>query len=446
MHTRAIGKSLAFTGMFTLTMLGLAGQRAFAVPSYSRQTGLPCDTCHTVPPQLKPFGRYFKMHGYVLSATTLSPQTPPQTPKESIGSFPPMSAMVLISDTILKKAQPDSQNGTVAFPDQLSLFYAGRIASNMGAFMQYTYDGVSDHFSLDNTDIRYAKDTSLGGSPIVWGLTLNNNPTVEDPWNSTPAWSYPFLSSPNAPGPAAAPQILDLGGLVAGLGAYAWFNSSIYGEVGLYRSAQIGTPQPLTSSADNVISGVAPYWRLAWQHDWNTAGNYTHSFEIGTFGYAQHVYPGGGQPLSGATDNYTDYALDSQYQLLMPSNSSMTVRGTFVHEKQSLDASDPAQPDNHLNTLELSAQYYWHERYGPTIGYFNTTGNSNQDLYPDSRTFSPDSNGWILQWTYLPALNVQLSAQYVLYSKFDGASSNYDGTGRSASDNNTLYLTAWILW
>jgi hypothetical protein len=27
--------------------------------------------------------------------------------------------------------------------------------------------------------------------------------------------------------------------------------------------------------------------------------------------------------------------------------------------------------------------------------------------------------------------------------KFDGASSNYDGNGRNASDNNTLYLLVW---
>jgi len=51
-----------------------------------------------------------------------------------------------------------------------------------------------------------------------------------------------------------------------------------------------------------------------------------------------------------------------------------------------------------------------------------------------------------LQWTWLPSLNVQATAQYVIYSKFNGASNNYDGAGRSASDNNTLYLALWFLW
>lgn len=432
--------ALGFVGLF-----GPGAKNALAVPSYSRQTGLPCETCHTVAPQLTAFGRYFKMNGYVLSSNTLSPSTPGKTPPESISKFPPISAMVLLSNTILKKAQPDSQNGTVAFPDQLSLFYAGRIAPHLGSFLQITYDEASDHFSMDNTDIRYANRATLGGKPVVWGIMLNNNPTVGDPWNSTPAWGFPYLGSPSAPGPDAGPQLLDMGGAVAGGGVYAWFNNAFYAQVNLYRSSQVSQTQPLDSTASGVIANAAPYWRFAYEHNWSTAGNYTHSFEIGTLGMSQHLYPGGGTPLSGATDNYLDYGIDTQYQLLTPGRSSLTVHGLYLHENQTLDASDPTQPDNHLNTLAVSAQYFWSEGYGPSIGYFDTTGNSNPDLY-GSRTASPDSSGWVFQWTYLPAANVQLGVQYTLFDKFNGSSSNYDGSGRSASDNNTLYLFAWFLF
>ena len=51
----------------------------------------------------------------------------------------------------------------------------------------------------------------------------------------------------------------------------------------------------------------------------------------------------------------------------------------------------------------------------------------------------------LLQGT--PALTpaqVKFALQYTIYSKFNGGTSNYDGFGRSASDNNTLYLEAWI--
>src|SRR5579864_5512421 len=36
-----------------------------AVPSYARQTGLPCSGCHYNPPELNPAGRKFKLTGYV---------------------------------------------------------------------------------------------------------------------------------------------------------------------------------------------------------------------------------------------------------------------------------------------------------------------------------------------------------------------------------------------
>src|SRR6202035_843959 len=64
--------------------------------------------------------------------------------------------------------------------DQVSLFYAGRITDTMGAFAQVTYDGIAKQFHWDNLDIRYATKTELAGQPLIAGLTINNNPTVQD--------------------------------------------------------------------------------------------------------------------------------------------------------------------------------------------------------------------------------------------------------------------------
>ena len=79
MYSRT-NRHLAVISMLALGLLGFGARNAFAVPSYSRQTGLPCETCHTVAPQLTAFGRYFKMNGYVLSSNTLSPASPGNTP------------------------------------------------------------------------------------------------------------------------------------------------------------------------------------------------------------------------------------------------------------------------------------------------------------------------------------------------------------------------------
>ena len=47
-----------------------------------------------------------------------------------------------------------------------------------------TYDRPGNAFTWDNTDIRYAKTGVIDGTSIVYGITANNNPTVQDVWNS----------------------------------------------------------------------------------------------------------------------------------------------------------------------------------------------------------------------------------------------------------------------
>jgi hypothetical protein len=43
-------------------------------------------------------------------------------------------------------------------------------------------------------------------------------------------------------------------------------------------------------------------------------------------------------------------------------------------------------------------------------------------------------------------MNVHALVQYTGYTKFNGASSNYDGAGRNASANNSIYLMASFLF
>jgi hypothetical protein len=403
-----------------------------------------------VAPQLTAFGRSFKLHGYVLGPEKLSGGSS----ELSIDRYPPLSAMLIVSETTTRTAQPGAQNGSVTFPDQLSIFYAGAISENLGAMAQITYEEPADHFSIDNTDIRYARDLSWGSQTLVWGLTLNNNPTVQDVWNSTPAWGYPYVSSGVAPSPTAAP-LLDgaLGQAVAGLGTYAWLDDTWYAELSAYRSSQPGVNQPYDSTTTEVVSGLAPYWRLAWEHPWAT-GDGQSDLEFGTFGLSAHLYPGNGKPLSGPMDDYRDVGVDSQYQYITGENS-LAVHATYIQEHQALNASVAyglaANPSNHLDSWNINASYYWGEAYGPTIAYFSTVGGTDTVLYAPapvsgSANGSPDSDGWILQWTWLPALNVQATAQYIIYNKFNGGVGNYDGSHRSATDNDTLHLSLWVLW
>jgi hypothetical protein len=175
---------------------------------------------------------------------------------------------------------------------------------------------------------------------------------------------------------------------------------------------------------------------------------------IGAYGLDTKVHPGNGTPLQGATDRYKDTAVDFQYQFI-GENHLATALATYIHESQALDASVidqfSANASNNLKTLKLTGEYSFHRKIGGSLGYFSTTGSSDMILYAaapvvGSANNSPNSNGYIAEVNYLPWLNVRLQLQYVAYEKFDGLKLNYDGAGRNASDNNTLYGLVWLAY
>jgi hypothetical protein len=417
---------------------------ARAVPSYARQTGMSCNMCHTMFPELTSFGRTFKASGYTLSQMKKikSAQTENLGPLELNDTFP-LSIMVQTAYTRTDKSQPDTQNDDIQFPQQLSLFLAGEITSHIGSFIQATYTQVDDHITMDNSDLRFASQSQIYGKPLVYGLTLNNNPTVADLWNSTPAWGFPYASADNVPGPAAG-ALIDgaLGQEVAGLGAYGFYSNSWYVSAALYRSAQIGQTSPPDDTSEDTIEGVAPYWRLAWQHNMRPG-----EFELGTYGLYAQIYPSG---VSGDTNRYADYGFDFSFTRPFDKDR-LSLHGTYIYEDQSLDATVSSDPNHHLNTFRVDANYYLRGIVGLTAAYFEISGDANPGLYTPgavdgSRNGKPDSDGWIGQVSYYPWQNVRLSVQYTWYTRFNGSSDNYDGFGRDATDNNTLYVLAWLLW
>ena len=180
---------LAGFAMFLFTL-----PNANAVPSFARQTGLACNVCHSNPPELTAFGRNFKLKGYVLTDMSATDRIG-NTRDLLLSKYIPISVMVLLSNTTAQATQPGTQNNSAGFPQQLSLFLAGGYASHFGGLAQITYTHSDDKFSMDNTDLRYANQGKLGGKDWDYGITINNNPSVEDLWNSTPAWGFPWISS-----------------------------------------------------------------------------------------------------------------------------------------------------------------------------------------------------------------------------------------------------------
>ena len=435
-----------FVCIATLSTLGIVcTERANAVPSFSRQTGLACNVCHSNPPELTAFGRLFKLNGYTM--TDLKADSTIGDHKDlKINKYIPFSAMFLIDDTFTQKDQPGAQNGNVEFPQAFSIFLAGMIAPHFGGMVQATYSHQSDHFGLDNTDFRYANHTKMGKKDLLYGVTLNNNPTVEDVWNSTPAWGFPWISASSAPKPAAAPLIA--GGLaqdVAGVGAYALWNNHLYGNLSIYRSEHAGGAQPNVGTGfANNISVVAPYWRFAWQQSWGL--NY---LEVGTYGIYVNSTP---NAIDGLSDRFFDPALDLQYERPFGKNL-LTVHSTYIHEHSDLDATftagGAASAVHHLNTFKVDGTYHWRGRYTGTLGAFNTAGTADPLFFAQapvsgSATGSPNSRGYTAQFAFWPLQNIDLSIAYTGYTKFNGGTTNYDGAGRNASNNNTTYIGLWL--
>jgi hypothetical protein len=458
-------KKVAWVIPLALMSLLMISQEASAVPSFARQTGEACVACHVSFPELTPFGRLFKLNGYTTGSRRLLP----------------VAVMAQAGVTSIGNSRDDQ--GNVAFPKNRdlafsggSLFLAGKATDNLGGFLQWTYDNLNvnsdgslgGHSGIDNADLRLVgRSGAIDAKEIEWiyGLTVHNNPTVQDVWNSTPAFGFPYTGPPNAISPAAG-TLID-GGLaqqVAGLGGYVFWKKMLYGELSLYRTAD-GPFSILRAGQDTAnpggvsrLKGYNPYWRFALNHEWGP-----HSVMVGTYGMQVDKYPD--NTLSDTpTDRFTDYALDAQYQYIADPHT-FTAQTTVIREKQDYRASSPATqagtpigagptPNNavdHLRTFKLKGSYYSQRKYGATLAYFSTTGDTDAGLYGPasvggSNNGSPDSNGYIVEADYLPIPNLRLMVQYTGYRKFNGARDNYDGAGRSAKDNNTLFLNVWLAY
>jgi hypothetical protein len=448
---------------------------ANAVPSFARQTGMACEACHTIYPELNHFGRVFKANGYTLdNLKSVRDITGEKQEMLALTGLPPISLMVQVSGTWLSKQIPDStgidgraQNGTIAFPQQISLFYAGKIAPNVGGFIQLTYGNDSGTFGIDNTDLRYANALVLPNEQsLIYGVSLNNNPTVQDLWNSTPAFGFPYAGSNSNVSPLAGTQIDGaLGQDVAGVSVYAFWKEALYAELGVYRSAKQGASNPITGAAgpldgsiSNVVKGSAPYFRLAYEHQWGR-----NSLEAGIYGASFKLLPGANAdptvPVvpAGVTNEFKDFAQDFQYQYIGEQHL-FSLAGTRIHEKMNLDASfftgEVANPSNDLTTWRVWGTYYYKRKIGGTIGVFSTTGSMDAGLYGagaapgviTSANGQPDTKGWMAELNYVPWLNTKFSLQYTGYTKFNGDKDNYDGFGRNASDNNTIYALVWFTY
>jgi len=461
---------------------------SFALPLFARQTGQNCVACHAGGqfPELTPYGRLFKLTGYTIGERTI-----------------PLSAMGLISSSKVantsKSDDPGSdfqKNGQPIFATG-SVFLGGKVTDNIGAFAQVTFDPYATqspdgrfhgHSNADNIDLRYADRFINANRDLIVGLSLNNNPSVSDPWNTAAAWmQYVPVPSPtssrfidgSAPYPGYA-----AGGNIAGLSAYAFWNRTVYAELGAYGSSRGALSFMHAGLAPGDLAklkGLNPYWRLAWNHEWGP-----HSLMVGTSGMSAKIYDDPTDTSDSATIHHTrDIGLDAQYQYLLDPHS-VTAQVAYMHSRHRypdflagqgaafVDALGNGLPDTNAqdttNTFRAKLTYVYQAKYGGSVGFFNLTGSTNtanqsSGYSPDTLTITSDGSvqapsqrvggnltgnpatrGFTLEAFWTPIQYVRIGAQYTGYSRYNGASENYDGFGRNARDNNSLFLYVWAAY
>ena len=503
---------VALTEIFVLSAsltIGFAPS-AQALPSFARQTGQPCGTCHTDFPALTPYGRRFKLLGYTTGGgefrtnpfstqvardaraeydkmmgyvRSLPPQAPSSKPEEDKDWVPPVSMMAIVGythtqadlGTLIGPSDPYSQNNNVVL-SPFSAFWGGAITDHVGAFAQVTYNAIgpgpsADPFdrhtwTWDNTDVRYANTAHIGPLDMIYGITANNNPTVQDVWNTTPAWSFPYAVS-NIFGPQYPGTVMEgaFAAHVGGVGAYTFINDLLYLELTGYKTLGFSAQNDLGTDpfgAPGQLGGISPYWRVALEPHWGR-----HTLMVGAFGGQFDVHPwvdSSFQTWSTAvfpqTDRFTDVGFDTQYQY-QGDNWWLTLRGSYIREYQQLDATfanglgpnGPTNANDTLNSLKLqgSIAYGADNRVVFTGQYFSNWGTADAGLYgTDPNTgiaLTPNTNGWTAEIAYIPFgagkmigwpwFNARIGLQYTYYNKLNGTTVN-------ASDNNTLFLHAWF--
>jgi hypothetical protein len=466
-----------FLKCFSLLLLALASASSQAIPVFARQVEQNCVSCHVGGqyPELTAYGRYFKLSGFTQGVTQIT--------KDGVGIPVAMSIQAGMNtmqnngNQIPGAAAPigspiDARNGDFA-PDQVSIYTGGRIADNFGAFFQYTgaFDqgnGVAATVAADNMDFRYADHIASADHDVLWGVSLNNNPTLTDVFNSVPAWNYPYQAS--ASGTGTGPPVQTAleaqfgGGTARGVNLYGYFDKKYYVELGFYdKNPDTGPTSILTGSSVGNGSvdliGSNLYYRLAYTYDWGP-----NSLMVGALGMNAKIGDGTG---SGLSTEYADTGFDAQYQYISDPDV-ISAQFRYLQEK----ISDPnnlayANTSNTLNSLYAKAMYVYKAKYGVGLAYQSIDGSADATAYPGtagdvSATFddagnvlssnanmisagnSPDTAVWIPSIFWQPLQNLRVTLYQTLFTKFMGTTDNYDGFGRKASDNNTTYLYLWM--
>ncbi len=451
-----------------LCLLSIAlPERAYAIPSFTRQTGFSCDECHTVYPNLTPFGREFKMHGYTMSVSKAvkSSSDATTTPLMNLNKVPMLSVRIVSlwsnqaggNNGIVPRGITTGGQGFVSFPagyndketfnllGDSSIYIAGKISPYLGTFMEFS--GIDDEgggLGLGMLDtVLVAPDASVGGKSVVYGVRGVDAVFTGDPSNVLGTWgltsqlmgmsTHNTLFDPN--------RAMVEGGELYGM--WGGFNGGgLFGTVGFYHptgsqtagsfvqgnlAGMSGTPGTLnTSTVDEAV-------RLAYYLP--ALGNlYAEAGASAYFGKEGMLAPSTASISNPFyTDTYYNYAIDAQVQYIGDKNlaelfaiyqsqNDSKFYGQDLYSNINYGASGTSVQ---RNGLAVTADYYYERTYGAYVKFLTQSSGKVKDM---------DVTGTVLGLSWFPWQNVQMIIEQALFNTYNPGLAQYQNTSLSPSD------------
>lgn len=157
-----------FTVFFSTAIAVVSvSSNSYAVPAFARQVGVACSACHFQHfPELNAFGRAFKSSGYTMVGGTLIEDQNLSIPAVLNAAF--VIKFRYMKENGTDKTTPDGSSvitptnpqvdtpintGLLNFPDEASIFFAGRGGEHVGFITEWGKDGLANFMMPIGSDV-----------------------------------------------------------------------------------------------------------------------------------------------------------------------------------------------------------------------------------------------------------------------------------------------------
>jgi len=408
-------------GIVAVGALALAPQKAEAVPSFVRQTGMTCAQCHVMfgapVPNFTFTGKKFRMNGYRVPFVTERIEAGQEGAlggkRLNISLFPYISLRYQsVFAAQSKSAVTGVKSAITSNPtSRLAIFTGGPVGDYFGLWteMYLTPDGARDGdwtlglFSFDEYDLRYTRMKNNN----VFGLAFNNQGIAEvsgfGPWSpggsqlnrgGLAGWSHPnrgnFLAYA-----WLNDKLLVTGGASPGDNNLDWRKLGYLGQVAyaIFNSdAKEAWLNVMFKAGNDAIPLATNTGVAANTRNWN--------YTAGVTGVP--TFMGGANANVAQISDYTRLTTEVRYAFIDRGPHSMEVGGAFNINTDNYLTGDKLKQ----NSVFGRVRYVNNRTYGVdlTVGK-NTT-------YQYNGTDIPDKMSYNSYFTFQPAMNMILALSY----------------------------------